>query len=95
MAMKAGLKRQNYEVNRRQKYGGAEKSGQTHFFARLIFLPSLRWAANRAAQARRADLSAVVLTKAEAAAAKAGQSPSKWIKPVWLAKLARPIYANT
>jgi hypothetical protein len=33
------------------------KSGKARFSAQLIFLPSFRRAANRAAQARRADLS--------------------------------------
>jgi hypothetical protein len=36
----------------RQKYEGAEKSGKAHFSARLIFLPSFRWAANREAQSK-------------------------------------------
>jgi hypothetical protein len=31
-------------VNRRQKYRGAGKSGKIHFSAKIIFLPSFRWA---------------------------------------------------
>jgi hypothetical protein len=59
-------------LNRRQKYARAEKSRKAHLSAQLIFLPSFRWAANRGAHPGRA----------EAAAAKAGQAKSKWIKPM-------------
>ena len=95
--MKAELRSQRW-----QKYGGAEKSGKTHFFARLILLPSFRWASHRVAVCR-SDVRAVLepflpfrgnsvivnspghlisslACRAEAAAAKAGQTMINLVK---------------
>jgi len=74
----------------------AGKSGKPHFLPGLSFChPSVgpRSVLRRLA-APTCPVKAVS-AKAEAVAAKAGQSRSKWVKPVWLVKLARQIDANT